>query len=113
MTTPPNRVAQRFRPFGETIFAEFTELAKRHNAINLGQGFPDFDGPQFIMDAARDAMAKGRNQYARSIGEVELNGQIASRFEADTGIAVDPTTQVTVTSGCTEAIAALQFERRR
>lgn len=106
MVDEPSQVSARFRPFGETIFAEFTELAKRHDAINLGQGFPDFDGPQFIMDAARDAMAKGRNQYARSIGEVELNERIAARFGMDTGQDVDPAGNVTVTSGCTEAIAA-------
>jgi len=99
-------VAARLRPFGETIFAEISRLAIQHGAINLGQGFPNFDGPEFVKDAAARAMHDGQNQYARSIGVPALNDAIARRFEIDSGLSVDPTSHVTVTSGCTEALAA-------
>jgi len=100
------QTAARWAGFGQTVFTEITELARTHGAINLGQGFPDFDGPDFIKDAAATAMRRGDNQYARMFGVAELNRAIAARFTADTGHAVDPDTQVTVTSGCTEALAA-------
>ena len=100
------QTAARWAGFGQTVFTEITELAKAHGAINLGQGFPDFDGPDFVKDAAAEAMRRGDNQYARMFGIPDLNGAIAARFTSDTEIAVDPDTQVTVTSGCTEALAA-------
>ena len=81
-------------------------LAIKHQAINLGQGFPNFDGPEFIKNAAIEAIKEGKNQYARGYGIPELNVAIASRFFKDTGLTVNPETEVTVTSGCTEAIAA-------
>ncbi|MCA9300105.1 MAG: aminotransferase class I/II-fold pyridoxal phosphate-dependent enzyme, partial [Phycisphaerales bacterium] len=98
--------ATRFAPFGTTIFAEMTRLATLHQAVNLSQGFPDFDGPTFIIDAAEKAMREGHNQYARMSGEPVLCEAIAHRWARDTGMAVDPDTTVTVTSGCTEALAA-------
>lgn len=98
--------ARRFDPFGTTVFTEITDLANRHGAINLGQGFPNFDGPDFVKEAAGRAMAEGKGQYARSAGVVELVEGIARRFGADTGLAPDPLAEVTVTSGCTEALAA-------
>ena len=73
-------VARRLRPFGETVFAEFTRLAVTHDAINLGQGFPNFDGPDFVKDAAAAAIAAGNNQYARSYGLSELTEAIARRL---------------------------------
>lgn len=100
------QTASRWAEFGQTVFTEITELAKAHGAINLGQGFPDFDGPEFVKEAAVAAMRRGENQYARMFGIPELNRAIAARFTADTGLAVDLETQVTVTSGCTEALAA-------
>ncbi len=99
-------VADRLAPFGSTIFSEMSRLALAHDAINLGQGFPNFDGPAFIKDAAAKAMRDGHNQYARSFGVPELNRAIAKRFKKDSGVAVDPDREVTVTSGCTEALAA-------
>jgi len=99
-------VSDRLQPFGETIFTTITALANRHQAINLGQGFPNFDGPEFVKAAATAAMESGENQYPRSFGVPQLVEAIAARFEADTGLAVDPMAQVTVTSGCTEALAA-------
>jgi aspartate/methionine/tyrosine aminotransferase len=99
-------VAERFAPFGTTIFTEMTALAVKHQAVNLSQGFPDFDGPDFIKQAAADAMAAGKNQYARMAGIPELTSAIAKHWRGQTGVEIDPETQVTVTTGCTEALAA-------
>lgn len=99
-------IAQRLAPFGTSVFTEITRLAVEHQAVNLGQGFPDFDGPDFVKQAAIDAMHAGHGQYARSFGVVDLNQAIAKRFNEVSGLQVDPTAHVTVTSGCTEAIAA-------
>lgn len=101
-----NTVAARLAPFGTTIFTEMTRLAQRHGAVNLAQGFPDFDGPDFVKDAAIAAIRAGRSQYARMFGEPALNAALAERWRALTAENVDPDTQITVTSGCTEAIAA-------
>ncbi|MHC4955941.1 MAG: aminotransferase class I/II-fold pyridoxal phosphate-dependent enzyme [Planctomycetota bacterium] len=100
------RTCRRLRPFGETIFAEMTRLAQRHDAVNLGQGFPDFEGPPEIIAAAVAAMEAGENQYARSRGHPLLVEAIAKKQQRDYGILLDPMTDVVVTSGCTEAIAA-------
>ena len=81
-------------------------LAIKHGAINLGQGFPNFDGPKFVKEAAIQAIRDGKNQYARGYGVPDLNIAIAERFKKDTGLVVDPEKEITVTSGCTEAIAA-------
>jgi aspartate/methionine/tyrosine aminotransferase len=69
-------IADRFRPFGTTIFAEMTALANTHGAVNLAQGFPDFDGPDFMPEAVKRAMAEGKNQYGRMQGSPELNRAI-------------------------------------
>ncbi len=105
MSTTP-QTAARLAPFGTTIFTEMTRLAVRHSAVNLAQGFPDFDGPAFLKEAAGAAMDAGHNQYARMFGVPPLCRAIADSWERDTGSAVDPDAWVTVTSGCTEAIAA-------
>lgn len=99
-------VAARLAPFGTTIFTEMTRLAQAHNAVNLAQGFPDFDGPDFVKDAAMDAIRAGRSQYARMFGDPALNTALSQRWHALTTQSVDPDSQITVTSGCTEAIAA-------
>jgi aspartate/methionine/tyrosine aminotransferase len=99
-------VARALLPFGTTIFAEISRLALEHQAINLGQGFPNFDGPAFVKDAAIEAIRAGRNQYARSIGVPELSEAIAGRMNLRLDREIDPTAHITVTSGCTEAIAA-------
>lgn len=83
-----------------------SQLAIKHGAINLGQGFPNFDGPEFVKTAAIEAISDSKNQYARGYGVPDLNSAVAERFKKDTGLAVDPEKEVTVTSGCTEAIAA-------
>ena len=100
------QIAQRLAAFGETIFTEISQLALAHGAINLGQGFPNFDGPDFVKDAAVEAIRAGHGQYARMFGIPELCRTIAERFATDTGLTIEPDAQVTVTSGCTEALAA-------
>ena len=102
-------IARRFDRFGTTIFTEMTLLAARYGAVNLAQGFPDFDGPAFIKRAAVEAInadGHGANQYARMFGLPALNAAIAADWVARTGLETDPGTCVTVTSGCTEAICA-------
>lgn len=96
----------RMREFGETIFAEMSALAARTGAVNLGQGFPDTDGPSLIAEAAVDAIRSGRNQYPPGIGIPELRQAIAAHQRRFYEIALDPDTEVLVTAGATEAIAA-------
>lgn len=103
---PPLQVAKRLDKFKTTIFTQMSTLAIKHRAINLGQGFPNFDGPDFVKEAAIQAIREGKNQYARGFGVPDFNAAIADRFRKDTGLEVDPEKEVTVTSGCTEAIAA-------
>lgn len=102
----PFQVAKRLEKFKTTIFTQMSSLAIKHGAINLGQGFPNFDGPDFVKEAAIQAIRDGNNQYARGCGVPDLNSAVAERFKKDTGLVVDPEKEVTVTSGCTEAIAA-------
>src|SRR5689334_21392483 len=81
-------------------------LAVRHGAINLGQGFPDEDGPADLLDAAADALMDGRNQYPPMTGLPELRRAVAASNDRFYGLTVDPETEVVVTSGATEAITA-------
>ncbi|OMH28347.1 aminotransferase [Tersicoccus phoenicis] len=89
-----------------TIFEEMTGLAAAHGAVNLGQGFPDEDGPVQILNAARHAIAEGANQYAPGRGLPVLREAIAAHQARFYGLTVDPAEQVLVTTGATEAIAA-------
>jgi len=91
---------------GTTIFSVMSQLAIEHKAVNLGQGFPDFDGPQSLRDALDAAMSMGRNQYAPMTGIAQLREQIALKCEKLYGCRVNPNTEVTVTSGATEALFA-------
>src|SRR4051812_44955547 len=100
------RLAGRLQGLGTTIFAEMSALALRTGAINLGQGFPDVDGPDEIIDAAVAAMRAGRNQYAPGWGVPELRMAIAHHQKRFYDLDVDPETEVLVTTGATEAIAA-------
>lgn len=100
------RVSRRLAPFGATVFTQITRRAVETGAINLGQGFPNFDGPDFVKEAAIDAIRSGHGQYAPSAGIPELGRAIAAKFSDFTGIAVTAVANVTVTSGCTEALAA-------
>ena len=96
----------RLAPFGESIFTTMSRLATEHKAVNLGQGFPDFDGPDFVKQAAQRAIAEGHWQYARAFGLPETNRAIAAAARRTCGFDADPEREVTVTAGCTEAIAA-------
>lgn len=91
---------------GTTIFSVMSQLAIEHKAVNLGQGFPDFDGPQSLRDALAAAMNSGRNQYAPMTGIAPLREQIALKSEKLYGCRVNANTEVTVTSGATEALFA-------
>lgn len=106
MSNDPRRVAESLAPFGTSIFAEMTQLANKHAAVNLAQGFPDFDGPEIAKKAAVEAIGAGYAQYARMFGVPILNKAIADHWNRSTGFHVDPDSHVTVTSGCTEAIPA-------
>jgi len=99
-------ITRKLRPFGTTIFAEMTALAQGHGAINLAQGFPDFEGPPEIVEAAVRALRSGDNQYARSRGHPELVHAIAETQERLYGLTYDPMEEVVVFSGATEGIAA-------
>ncbi len=98
------RPAERIASFGTTVFTEMSALAVEHQAINLGQGFPDFPGPDFVKDAAAQAIAADLNQYAPSQGSARLRKAIAADWLDQHGVELDPETEVTVTSGATEAL---------
>jgi methionine aminotransferase len=91
---------------GTTIFTVMSQLAIEHKAINLGQGFPDFDPPQALQDALARAMREGHNQYAPMTGITALREQIALKTERLYGHRVGVDTEITVTSGATEALFA-------
>ena len=97
---------RRLRPHASTIFSEVSELATRFDAINLGQGFPDTDGPSSMIEAAVKAMRDGHNQYPPGIGTPELRHAAAVHETTHTGLEHDPDTEVLVTVGATEGIAA-------
>src|SRR5215208_4783471 len=100
------RAAARWQGFGTTIFTEMSALAERTGAINLGQGFPDEDGPAEVLEAAARALRDGHNQYAPLPGVPALREAIAAHQARFYGMDVDPETEVQVTFGATEAIAA-------
>jgi N-succinyldiaminopimelate aminotransferase len=99
-------IASRLAGFGTTIFTEMSALAERTGAINLGQGFPDEDGPPAVLEAAAAAMRAGQNQYAPLPGVPALREAIAAHQARFYGLEVDPDAGVQVTFGATEAIAA-------
>lgn len=100
-------VAKRFASFGQSIFAEYTALASAYKAVNLSQGFPDFDGPQHVKDAAIDAIRAGHAQYAPMAGVPPLRQAIAAMWERRGYGSVNPDTEVTVTCGCSEALTCV------
>ena len=100
-----DRVSSRLRPFGSTVFAEITARAAAAGAINLGQGFPNFDGPEFVKQAAIDAIRAGEGQYAPPNGHPALVAALAEKYR-HFPVELVPSQNITVTSGCTEALAA-------
>jgi N-succinyldiaminopimelate aminotransferase len=99
-------LASRLRGFGVTIFAEMSGLAERTGSINLGQGFPDSDGPAVMAEAAIKAIGDGQNQYPPGLGTPDLRRAVAAHQHRFYGLEYDPDTEVLVTAGATEAIAA-------
>lgn len=91
---------------GTTIFTVMSALAVEHGAINLGQGFPDYDGPPDVLQAAAAALLDGRNQYPPMTGVPELRAAVAHANRRHYGLEVDPASEVVVTSGATEAVTA-------
>jgi N-succinyldiaminopimelate aminotransferase len=106
MTERVPYLTTRMQGFGTTVFAEMSALAASTGAINLGQGFPDTDGPQVVLDTAVDAIRGGRNQYPPGRGVPELREAIARHQRRFYGLDHDPDAEVLVTAGATEAIAA-------
>jgi N-succinyldiaminopimelate aminotransferase len=99
-------LASRLQGLGTTVFAEMSALAERTGSINLGQGFPDRDGPPQVAEAAIAAIRAGRNQYPPGPGIAELREAIAGHQRRFYGIDLDPDREVLVTAGATEAITA-------
>ena len=100
----PFKVASRVSSFGTTIFAEMSALAAQHGAIKLSQGFPDFDGPEAVRLAAVAALNAGHNQYDFTNGQAELRRAVAEHAHRFYEQTINPDTEVTVTSGATEAV---------
>lgn len=96
----------RLQGFGTTIFAEMSALAAKTGAINLGQGFPDTDGPPEVSAAAIEAIGRGENQYPPGPGTPDLRQAVAEHQQRFWSMTTDPDTEVLVTAGATEAIAA-------
>ncbi len=99
-------LVERMQPYTSTIFAEMSALAVRTDSINLGQGFPDTDGPASLLEDAVAAIRGGANQYPPGLGVPELRHAIAAHQRRFYGLGPDPDTEVLVTAGATEAIAA-------
>jgi N-succinyldiaminopimelate aminotransferase len=99
-------LVSRLRPFTSTIFAEMTALAIRTGSVNLGQGFPDTDGPPEMLASAQRAIGSGVNQYPPGPGVPELRRAVADQRRRDYGLEHDPDTEVLITVGATEGIAA-------
>ena len=108
MTTsiPADPLVARMRPFGTTIFSEMSALAVRTGSINLGQGFPDTDGPPEMLAAAAEALRSGANQYPPLPGIPALRRAIVAHEDRFWGLTRDPDSEVVVTAGATEAVAA-------
>jgi aspartate/methionine/tyrosine aminotransferase len=101
------QTSDRLAPFGTTIFTEMTDLARKHDAINLGQGFPNWDGADFVKKAAIESLETGgSDQYPPSPGIPSLRRALADAYGPKLGRELDPDIEITVTCGCTEALAA-------
>jgi N-succinyldiaminopimelate aminotransferase len=100
------RVCSRLAPFGTTIFAEMSALALETNSVNLGQGFPEGPGPELLRQVAVEAIQEGDNQYPPGPGVPQLLEAVAAHQEAEYGLVYNPATEVLVTAGATEAVAA-------
>lgn len=98
--------SRRLSAFGTSVFTEMTQLAQAHGAVNLGQGFPDWDGPEFVKAAATRSMEGGNDQYPPSPGISALREAVARRYGPLFDRDLDPDSEITVTAGCTEALTS-------
>lgn len=105
VVTSGEPLTHRLRGFGASIFAEMTALALQTNSINLGQGFPDYNGPPEVLQIAQNNIASGANQYPPGIGVPDLRRAIAEHQSRFWNLSFDPETEVLVTMGATEALA--------
>src|SRR5579864_7000913 len=108
---PTENVRDRFRSlrtrsFTESVIREMTRLAQRHGAINLAQGFPDFNAPEALKEAAREAINHNFNQYAITWGAKSFRDAIAAKYRRTYGIELDPEAEITVCCGSTEGMIA-------
>lgn len=106
MTRIDHPGVRRMKPFADTFFATMTARANEFDAINLGQGFPDWDGPQRMLEIAQEQIARGNNQYAPARGFPSLREAISRQRSRRYGQTYDPATEILVTVGATEALAA-------
>src|SRR3990167_6722788 len=97
----------KFPTMGTTIFTVMSALATEKGAVNLGQGFPDFDCDPRLVDAVTDAMRRGLNQYPSMLGVAELRNAVAAKVQALYGHGYDPASEVTITAGATQAILTI------
>lgn len=97
----PNQIVTQFK---ESIFSTMTKLALENQAINLSQGFPDFDGPKWVIDLANKALHEAKNQYAPSMGILPLREAIANNYKRFYQVDYNPTNEIVITNGATEAI---------
>ncbi|KAB8030752.1 aminotransferase class I/II-fold pyridoxal phosphate-dependent enzyme [Fluviispira multicolorata] len=99
-----NRIARRWNTTGKSIFSEMTALSKLYNAVNLGQGFPDYYGPTRLLEAISKQVLSCHNQYSPSHGEEPLRREVSYFVESTTGVIYDPDSEITITSGASEAL---------
>lgn len=105
-STAKKRTADRVAPYGDTVWSEFTPLALRFQAMNLGQGFPDFPAPDFILSAAQTAIGNHLNQYTRMQGHLRLVNALARFYSPLFDRELDPLNNLLTTIGCTEGLFA-------
>src|SRR6476659_1683038 len=96
--------ATKLSDFKDSIFGVISRLAREHQAVNLGQGFPDFDGPEWIKDLVTQKMKEGHNQYAPFHGTANLRTEVSNYYKKYYQLDYDLESQVTITVGATEAI---------
>ncbi len=106
MTNNPLIPQSKLPQLGTTIFTQMSALAQQHQAINLSQGFPDFDGPRYLQERLAYHVAQGANQYAPMTGVQALREAIAQKTERLYGYQPDADSDITVTAGATEALYA-------
>lgn len=102
--THNQRLAKRWAGFGKSIFSEMTQLAQEYSAVNLGQGFPDYYGPEKLLKSISEQLFKCHNQYSNSAGEIALREQVSNYVAKNTGVFYNPQEEITITNGASEAL---------